>query len=149
MPRPLFRLPPQLPVEHMKTYGIFAPLETHFRDGTCEEAGCLAWRAGWQTIVDETAELGQRQARYIRKQARRSFTESRSPVGTVFDFHPGQRCFRAPHRIRIERPEIFVVRGGDWRGNPRGDRRVHVSADDWVDDFANHQDGIAQRVQRG
>ncbi|HEX6968890.1 MAG TPA: hypothetical protein VF174_08810 [Micromonosporaceae bacterium] len=137
------RIDPALPAYAYKTYEITSPISTHFRDATCDEAGCLAQRNGWETRVDETTDLGQRQAHYIRQRSGRQFTERLDGV-TVFTFPPGQRCF-AGHKVPLERPEIYVVRGGDWRGNPFGDRQ-RLSADAWVNDFGEHQDRIARVV---
>lgn len=129
---------------YVKTYAISSPISTHYRTGTCDEAGCLAHRHGWQTNVDETTELGQKQAHYIRRLSGRRHTERRSEVGiTVFEFEAGQRCFTT-HKVSLERPEFYIVREGDWRGNPRGTSpRVHSGPDPWVDDFATHQGRIA------
>jgi hypothetical protein len=144
--RPLTRITPGLPASAYKTYQILSPLSTHYRDGSCDEAGCLALRHGWQTSVDEATELGQRQAHYIRRLSGRRFAERRTELGlTAFTFEPGQKCFAA-HKVSLARPEIFVVKGGDWRGNPRGDRRIHSSADSWVDDFGTHQDRLARAL---
>jgi hypothetical protein len=140
------RITPVGPVHAYKTYEIVSPISTHYRDGTCDEAGCLAQQHGWKTTVDEATELGQRQAHYIRTQAGRRFLEERTAAGlTDFTFEPGQRCF-ATHKVPLERPELYVVRGGDWRGNPTGEVRRHSGADSWVDDFATHQDRIARIV---
>jgi hypothetical protein len=142
----LTRLEPAGPVHAYQTYQIVSPISTHFRDGTCDEAGCLAQRNGWRTTVDESTDLGARQAHYIRKQSGRRFTESRTETGlTAFTFEAGQRCF-ATHKVPLERPELYVVRGGDWRGNPRGEVRRHSGPDSWVNDFAEHQDRIARVV---
>ena len=71
---------------------------------------------------------------------------------TVFVFDAGQPCFQAgQHRAPLEREPLYVVRGGDSRGNPTRFRRVHASADSWVDDFATNQDHLntaAQRVRK-
>jgi hypothetical protein len=144
-----FRIAPQLPASAYKTYAISSPLSTHYRDGTCDEAGCLAHRHGWQTSVDEATDLGQRQAHYIRKLSGRRFTERRTELGlTAFTFEAGQRCFATPHKVPLGRPEIYVVRGGDWRGDPtRGEAtRVHSGPDAWVNDFGEHQDRLARVV---
>jgi hypothetical protein len=144
--RPLTRIVPKAPADAFKTYQIVSPLSTHYRDGTCAEAGCLAHQHGWQTSVDETNDLGQRQAHYIRKLSGRRFTERRTELGlTAFTFVAGQACF-STHKVPLERPEFYVVKGGDWRGNPRGDRRVHSGPDAWVNDFGEHQDRIARAV---
>jgi hypothetical protein len=147
-----FRLPPQMPATSYKTYQILAPAETHWRDGTCAEAECEAYLRGWQTAVDESNDLGQKQAHYIRKQSGRSFTETRMGGGrtdgaTVFTFEAGQRCFRAPHRVPVGRPEIFVVRDGDWRWGANA--RRHSSAQNWVDEFGEHQERLADRLAQG
>jgi hypothetical protein len=78
---------------------------------------------------------------------------------TEFSFPPGQRCFStvvrsdrvvAGHPMRIDRPELFLVSDGDWRGNPYGTAPyVHTRPEDWVDDFANHQNALAEAAQRG
>lgn len=140
----MFRIQPQLPPVAMKTYAISAPRESHWREAPCSEVGCLAHENGWESYVDESTPLGQRQAYYIRRNSGRGFKESRNEYGiTVFSFGPGQECFQA-HQIHLDRPEFYLVRGGDWRGNPRGDTFQHSSPDNWVEDFAEHQDGLAK-----
>jgi hypothetical protein len=145
-----YRVPPALPAAAMKTYQIAAPLATHWRPATCEEAGCLAYLHGWQTSCDESTELGQRQAHYIRHDRSRKHTERRAETGlTVFGFEPGQTCFR-PHQLPSGRPERFLVTGGDWRGNPlRTPPREHSRPDDWVEDMAESLDEIRARHERG
>ena len=143
----MFRITPQMPASAYKTYQILSPVATHYRTGTCDEAGCLAYQHGWQTNVDEATDLGQRQAHYIRTLCGRRFTERRTELGiTAFTFQPGQKCF-ATHKVPLDRPEFYVVRGGDWRGNPRGEVRRHSSGDSWVNDFAEHQDRIARAAE--
>lgn len=134
----------------MKTYAIVAPRSTHHRPATCAEVECEAWAHGWVTAVDERTELGQRQAGYIRTKSGRAYTMSGDADGrTVFTFKPGQSCFRE-HTVRLDRPELYVVREGDHRGNPRGaEPLVHKRARDWVDDFATHQERLADRLARG
>jgi len=141
-----FRITPQAPPQFYKTYQIVSPISTHYRTGTCEEFGCLAHQHGWQTGVDESTELGQRQAHYIRALSGRRFVERRTEIGlTAFTFEAGQKCF-AEHKVPLDRPELYVVRGGDFRGNPRNEVRKHSGADSWVNDFAEHQDRIARVV---
>lgn len=148
--RPVTRVTPNIPVQFVKTYAIVSPTETHTRPGTCEEAGCEAHRRGWRTAIDESTELGEQQAFYIRRHSGRKYQEVRhSATSVMFMFEAGQTCF-AQHRIPLERPAHFVVRGGDWRGNPLGIRpRLHVRAEDWVEDFATHQQSIVDVKQRG
>ena len=136
-----FRIEPRIGPEFYKTYSIFAPLSTHWRKATCAEVSCPNHLKGWAVLVDESAELGQLQAHYIRHDKSRRFTEYYAATGglTRFEFEPGQRCFKASeHRVRTGRDEIYVVQGGDWRATI-GAARKHARAADWVDDFADHQ----------
>jgi hypothetical protein len=143
-----FRIEPAGPPGAYKTYALAAPAATHRRPTTCEEIDCEAYQYGWITRVDEVTELGAAQAYYIRRECGRRYTEQRTPVGlTVFQFEAGQRCF-AVHTMPLEREPIYSVRDGDWRANPSGARRV-LSAQDWLDDFGDHQQRIAQRHARG
>jgi hypothetical protein len=147
--RPINRPTPQLPAQAMKTYQLVAPITTHYRSATCSEVACPAHQQGWSTLVDETTPLGRRQAAYIRIQAGRQFTEERTPEGTTFAFPAGQRCFR-PHQVSLEREPLYIVRDGDWRGNPRGTKpRQHTRAENWVEDFATHQQTLADRLGQG
>lgn len=145
------RISPQLPAHAMQTYRLLRPTPTHWRAATCAEADCPQHQQGWRTEVDEGTELGQQQAHYIRAEAGRRFVEERHPVAriTAFIFEAGQRCF-ASHQIPLEREPLYVVQGGDWRGNPRGVKpRVHSSAEAWVDDFGTHQNTLADRLAQG
>jgi hypothetical protein len=135
----------------MQTYSVSTPpgLEKDFyRRVTCEEAECASQQYGWETLIDETIPLGQRQAWYIRNQAGRKYTEIRTPTGTTFRFAPDQPCFME-HKIRTGRPELYVVRGGDQRGNPLGTRTVHSGPDAWLDDFQTNQQTIRDAQERG
>jgi hypothetical protein len=144
------RILPVVPASSMKTYQILAPVSTHWREATCAEVRCPAQSNGWRTEVDESLPLGQMQAHYIRRDSKRKFTEERTPAGlTSFTFEAGQTCF-GKHKIKLERPDLFFVRDGDWRGNPRGTRpRQHVYPEDWVEDFALHQQGVADEIEKG
>lgn len=150
--RPVFRPDPALPAHLMKTYQIVAPKSTHFRSATCEEVDCPAYLYGWKTVIDESTELGQSQAHYIRTDSGRRY--QRDPVvfgegPTSYVFEPGQRCFRE-HEKRLDKPEVYVVRDGDFRGNPRGTTPlVHKDPQAWIDDFGEHQDRLADQLERG
>ncbi|MFC5834655.1 hypothetical protein [Nonomuraea insulae] len=140
--RPVSRITPQLPVHAFQTYQVIAPPSTHWRTATCAEADCPAYLQGWKSLIDESTDLGQKQAHYIRREARRRYTERRDEAGlTVFEFEAGQRCF-APHQVRLDRPEVYLVRAGDWRGNPNGQIRRYDRSDQWVYDFSAHQERI-------
>ncbi len=140
---------PRLGAEHFKTYQILAPVSTHFRPATCQEVECAGWANGWITTVLPDSP----QANYIRRSSGRQFTETVNENGDdthVFTFPPGQQCFRASeHRKSLEREPLYVVRGGDFRGDPRAETPVRRRAEDWVDDFAEHQQQIADRINEG
>lgn len=138
----------RLPAMAMKTYKILQPPDTHIVS-TCEAVGCEGWKNGWDSIIDESTELGQNQANWIRSgNTGRSYRElPRTDLGlTVFRFEAHQRCF-AEHRTR---QQIFGVVGGDFRGNPLHlPPRRHARPIDWVEDFALHQQAIADRLEKG
>lgn len=146
----MLRITPGLPASDYRTYALLSPRPTHFRSASCAEAECTAMQNGWQSIVDTSTDLGRRQAEYIRTEAGRRYSEHRDEHGrAVFTFEAGQRCF-AQHRVSLDRAPLYVVRDGDWRGNPRGTApRIHSSAEDWVDDFATHQDRLSRLIERG
>lgn len=146
----LSRIPPVGPAAAYKTYQVLAPKATHFRPATCTEVECPNQALGWRTVIDENTDLGQKQGYYIRKESGRRFVEERMPDGlTSFTFEAGQTCF-TDHQVSLERPELFLVRGGDHRGDPTGARPYqHTGPDQWLDDFATHQDGIAEELARG
>lgn len=146
--RTLNRIAPALPVHAMKTFAATLPRATHWRQVSCAEHGCAEHAGGWVTAIDERTQLGQQQAGYIRTRSGRVFTETNAAGFTEFRFPPGQRCFRE-HRAPLDRPPIFVVRDGDWRGNPTGRSRTHTRGEHWVEEFAQHQDRIAHAIQRG
>lgn len=166
--RPLFRIPPVLPAAAMKTYHVARPI-TWWVFASCGQVDCDHYRRGWTTIVDED------QAGVIRRSGR-SFTETRDRAGLVtFAFPPGQRCWHAPpaelvgqaifavvsrlpepeiadrwHKRVPQREPLFGLTGGDWRGNPRGTPPVRFKTHrQFIDDFAEHQLRIADRIKRG
>lgn len=144
------RMTPNMPAQDYTTYRILAPQATHFGPATCEDVDCPAMINGWSTLIDEATDLGQRQAFYIRKHSGRSFMESRTPAGlTEFLFRAGQDCF-AQHTYRNELPPLFIRKGGDFRGNPRGIAPVtHTRPEYWVEDFQEHQDKVKTILERG
>jgi hypothetical protein len=140
-----FRLTPTVGPEHMRSFSIRAPLETHWRKATCAEVNCQHYLRGWASEVDESIDLGQFQASYIRTESGRGFRESRTESGlTRFEFLPGQRCFHSDeHRVRDnDVAELYVVRDGDWRGNPLRTPAVRLSADGWVNEFGENQERV-------
>lgn len=146
------RIQPALPAASYKTYQIAAPHSTHFRLATCAEIDCPPYLNGWSTTLtpdnDPDGKLD-----YLIRHSGRSFKEERNPLdgSAMFVFEAGQPCFAAhTHRIRLDRPEVYAVRGGDWRGNPLNVRPViHTRPELWIEDFAEHQDRLVTKLERG
>jgi len=146
--RPMSRPTPLLPVQGFKTYAVTKPPGTHTRPATCTEVDCKQWREGWSTPVATGADdsLLRRAAAGTVDGLRRRFTVRRDGLLVWFDFPAEQPCFKArTHRIDLQRPGLYVVRGGDWRGNT-GLIRRHVNDVEWVEDFAEHQDRLAHTI---
>lgn len=145
-----FRIKPQMPAHAMQTFAISAPKDTHTRKATCEEVECPQYARGWLMRIDLGTDLGQRQAYYIKHSSGRKYKVTGQVDGLVtLEFAPNQPCFQQ-HRVPIGRPEKFLVKGGDYRGNPlRTKTRVHTKPEFWVEEFAEHQDQIKTRLERG
>ena len=143
----LNRVVPALGPQSYKTFQIAAPLSTHWRPATCEEAGCPQYAQGWQVRVEGLSE----EDLYLATHCGRSWQRvCVAPGETYLVFEPGQPCFRSgSHRVRVEREERFIVTGGDWRGNPRQERREHLNAADWQEDMAGHLDQLNTAYERG
>ena len=110
----------------------------HLRVADCLEVNCPHYEFGWTTTVDETTDLGQRQARYIRKEAGRKFNEHKNEVGlTVFLFEQGQRCFQQ-HRVQTGEAPIKLVT------HPDGSQR-RQEADRW---FYEANEEVYQHEER-
>jgi hypothetical protein len=152
--RQLNRVMPKLPVEAMTTYSIQAPAQTHWRVATCAEADCANWRNGWRIHIEKITKLanGEKLVADI-KGSGKSWRVLDLGLGQTFwEFEAGQSCFNGDvgqHRVRVGRPELFVVRGGDWRGNPRAERRVHTDIAGWIDDMSTNRDKLMTRLARG
>lgn len=143
------RIEPLMGVNSYKTYSLISPVKTHFTVESCDTVECANLANGWRTLIDESTPLGEQQAYYIRKMSGRRFFEQRTPEGgTLFTFPPGQQCF-TQHKVRNDTPEFAVVRSGDWRGNPDNQRTVHTKIEFWTEDFAEHQQMLADRLNQG
>jgi hypothetical protein len=140
-------MPHLAPVGAYQTFAILAPRSTHFRKATCAEVGCENYALGWVT----TLPAGSDHEALLRRSGRHWSAETRNQDGTVsFTFEPGQECFMsASHVKRLDRPETFLVRGGDDRGNPTGMKRVHTRCADWVENFAEHQAALKDEADKG
>lgn len=146
--RPLARVPEKGPAHLYETFSIRAPKPTHWRDATCEEVDCQYMARGFRLSVDETKQVGQANAAKLRKDPQRSPKEYRDEFGmTIFEYPSGTRCM-GKHTKRLDLPEIFTVRGGDHRGNPkRTPVRTHTKAEFWVEEFAEVQDKINKALE--
>ena len=139
-----FRFDPQGPVGAYQTFSVRSRPDKAVKT-VCERVGCQAWRDGWESVIDESTDLGKAQAGYIRAQSGRTFREMRTEGLTVFRFESGQRCF-AEHRTI---PELYLVGDGDQRGNPTGQRRVHTRPGDWVENMQEELGKFRDGQKRG
>lgn len=152
--RTLNRPTPGVSVDRMLTYGVKSPRSTHTKPATCEEYGCLAFnsKTGW-TI---TLPVGSDRIEHVKQLMRgeldgiRRLTAKVTRDGDLVHivFPQGTPCTRATrHRVTLNRPELYVVRGGDWRGST-GVIRRHTKPEHWVEDMQTTLDG-ARRVMNG
>lgn len=150
MKKPLKRIKPAMPSSAMVTFAISAPMETHTVPATCVEVECVQYARGWRMRIDLGTDLGRRQAQYIKHESGRSYTVVDQRDGLVtLEFKGGQPCFR-DHRKPIGRPERFLVKGGDYRGNPLGIKtREHTKPEFWVEEFAENQERLKTQIERG
>ncbi len=139
---------PQMPASAYKTYAIVAPAATHHRPATCAEVDCPHYLNGWRVRVEG---LPPEMVHAARTSGRRFIEQQVAAGETWLVFEAGQSCFKASeHRTRIDKPELFIVRDGDHRGNPRGTKaRMHARPEHWVEDFATHQQGLADAHKEG
>lgn len=143
-----FRLESAAPAQAFQTYALERIPGVHTRPATCEQADCKFNREGWETRVDVSTELGQQQAAYITRRSGRRYSMEREGDILTFVFTPGQQCF-TQHQVSTELEPLYIVRGGDHRGNPTGFRRRHVRAVDWVEDMGEHLDKVREDKRRG
>jgi hypothetical protein len=144
----LARIHPAMAPEAYKTYAMVSPLSTHFRPATCAEVDCPHYVNGWRVHLEAlTPDLQQA----ARKSGRKYREQQVAPGETYLVFEAGQACFKAgQHRARIDRPPLYIVRDGDHRGNPRGTKaRLHQRAEHWVEEFAEHQQALADEIKKG
>lgn len=148
------RITPAIGAGHYKTYAIDSPVSTHTRPASCAEVDCEHHREGWSTRVQagDHADFVRAVCRGEADGIRRHAIEQPEADGHVlFIFDAGQPCFRqGEHRVPLDRPALYLVRGGDWRGNPAGiPTVVHSGPDAWVNDFGDHQDRLSRAIEGG
>ncbi len=145
--RPMNRIHPVGQVQDYKTYQILAPKSSHRRPATCAEVECPNYLKGWRLRVEGLPP----EMLHAAKTSGRKFTELHVAEGENWlVFEAGQLCFRAAqHSVPLNKQEIYVVRDGDFRGNPTGNVRKHTRAEFWVEDMSENLDKVAQRQQQG
>lgn len=125
-----------------QTYSISRRPDTTVR-AACEQVGCQNYLYGWETHLDESLPKHATGAHWIRTKSGRTFSERRDGAITVFRFEPHQRCFENHQTIA----ESFTVMNGDWR-EYRGVMRRHANGRDWAEDFGEHQQGLAEQIEK-
>jgi hypothetical protein len=141
-----------LPAQAFQTFALVRPRRVaadFWRKATCEEYCCQYWREGWETRIDLSTELGQRQAAYIVKKSKRSFSQEREGNFITFIFTPGQTCFSADtHQVPNMREPLYLHRLGDHRS--WGDRkRQHSRGVDWVEHMQEQLGRVADDRKKG
>lgn len=127
-----------------KTFGIRAPLSTHFRKATCDEVDCESFRYGWKIRWDVLSE----QDRHLITHCGRKYVIDQEWV----IFEAGQPCFRYDtHRIRNDRPELFLVKDSHMSMSSlaAGGATQHKRVADWIDDFHSTTDKVVQQLKEG
>lgn len=143
--RPAHRPTPKMKSQNYKTFALRQPEHTHTRVAQCSEVDCMAYRNGWSFRIEHMdAEM-----RHVATHSGRHFREVSIADGeTYMLFSPGQQCFEV-HRVPLHREPFYFVGRGDFRTFTVRNARRHASGDDFVDDFASHQDALATMVERG
>jgi hypothetical protein len=138
------RLMPQAPPSAYETFSVHRPLATHWRPATCAEVACPDYLNGWKARVEQLTEKGLYAATHCGRKFDRVAV---APGETWLVYDAGQPCFHAKQHCKpLERPELFVVRAGDWRdpGNP-----FKISPESWLDSFGENQEQLHDRQVRG
>lgn len=146
------RFTPRGPAQAFQTYGVRTVPNRKGRRATCAEIGCAPHLHGWRTVLDPADPQTGARVHFIRTDRTRRHVEGRDEAGRfVFEFEAGQTCFSATDDQHwTEHDALYLIRGGDWRGDPTGrPARTYDRPDQWVDDFASHQDRLATRRARG
>lgn len=149
---PLNRIMPQGPPSAYRTFRAVRPRETHTRVATCEESGCERWASEWMVALDLAQPKHRKMAEdIVRGPVKRVYRLVRLPGGQWVEFHfpPGTPCFAfqlGHHRVPIRPPELVAYRG-DWRHQLSRTRIMRMS--EWLERFAENQDQVRTRLERG
>lgn len=140
----LSELPPPAWLDRgARVYRVHMPHDVLVK-AACEDVGCDQWRFGWETVCDETDDMGGKVAMLIRSgQTGRTFREMADVRDgkrvAVFRFESGQRCFQE-HRTRPG--QLLVYQRGR-------QVREHVSLSDLAEDYTEHTGRLAGQQQKG
>ncbi len=148
--RPVQRIQPRLPVRLMQTFKVSRPLATHTRPATCEEVQCPDFINGYQVrlpFADDRITL-LKAAAYGRVDGMQRAIHEVTCIGDAErTFILSGPCLKATtHRVSLERPENYLVRGGDWRANT-GLIRRHTRPELWVEDMSETFDAVRRRIE--
>lgn len=135
--------------EAFKTYQVASPSSTHRRKATCAEVECVKRARGYRAQFDVSTATGRANAHMVEGlKGRRMWSRRVDGSLVTYTFPAGQDCLDV-HTVPLERAPLFIVKGGDHRGDPRQVGRRQLRQADFVDDWATHQDNLANRVSRG
>jgi hypothetical protein len=142
------RVAPKMDPRAYRSFEVHSPVSTHYRDASCAEVQCANHLNGWTSTIDTGTQQGTVWAYAIKRSGRR-YTAQVTGTVVTFAFPAGQTCFKAPHKVPTGRPEIFVVRDGDWRGNPTGHVHRGVRPPEFVERMGENLQVLADGIQRG
>lgn len=133
----------------LQTFQVAAPGRTHWRPATCPEVECPRYLNGWHTTLDPIAQADLVHA--VRTSGRRPARVFHDAGLVTFVFDPGTVCFDAStHRIRLDRPELYLVKGGSpARPDPTARVVRHTMPAHWVEHFQEQNDHVITLANRG
>lgn len=135
--------------EAFKTYQIASPSSTHRRRATCAEVDCVKRKTGYRAQFDVSTVAGRANAHMVEGlKGRRMWSRRVEGPMVTYTFPAGQDCLEV-HTVPLEREPLFIVKGGDHRGDPRQTGRRTLRQADFVDDWATHQSDLHDRIARG
>lgn len=134
------------PSHAYQTFAVKSPMATHFRKATCPEVNCKAYQEGWTVRVQH---LDERLWAAIKASGRRYRRYDLTEDEGYLAFDPGQLCFQVDeHRVRTDRPEIFLVGRGDWRSF-KPSQAERMQPEHWVERLYGHLDLLKTNIQKG
>lgn len=132
-----------LPVQNLQTFTVDTPPATHWRPATCAEVDCGQYLNGWATRLHQG---DARRIHLVRTSGRRPARVYHEAAEIVFVFEAGTPCFQAhTHRVRLDRPELYIVKAG----TPRqfiGELRRHTRPEHFVEDMHEQTDAATRRL---